>query len=188
MSATRIRATSAALVISVAACSGSQQSTALADYGRELEVSVAAMDTAIESANRTAEAGVPSLEKERARIEGFEAAIEGFLEALTSLDPPEAFEALHARAIIVIGDLRDVTVTLGQALDSATTIDEWSDILQGPIGEELREADQRSVELCLQVQDFFDSGVGRAANFASPWLRTSTQQPVDIDLGCPVTS
>lgn len=187
MSTVQLRAWSVAAAMIMAACGGQpQQSSVAADYAKEVERLVGVMNAAIDAHDREAESGLPSIEKERARFDGSLQARNDFLEGAQALEPPPGFENLHGRATLVIEDLRDANAALADAAHAADTLDEWKEgAWLGPAGEVYRQADERALELCLQVQDFFDNGVDQAVEFASPWLRTSTvETPVDINLGC----
>jgi len=167
------------------ACGGSsQQAAGAALYADEVERLVTAMNASIDAHDAEANSGLPSIEKERVRFAGGLAARNDFLRAIGDLDPPASLAALHDNAVVVIEDLRDATEDLAEIAQSSQTHDEFVAAWQGTPGDAFREADRRSIELCMQVEDFLGDSVTQGVEFASPWMQSSAAQPVDINLGC----
>lgn len=169
----------------VVACGGSsQESPETAEYAKDIERLVGTMNATIDAHDSEADSGSPSIDKERVRFAGGLAARNDFLDGIADLDPPAALADLHANAAVVIEDLRDRTKDLADIADSAGTFDEFTAAWQGAPGDAFREADGRSIELCLQVETFFRDSVTQGVEFASPWMQTAAAQPLDINLGC----
>jgi hypothetical protein len=185
MSRTALLGLSVSLLLG--ACSGeAKQMSPVAASAREVQQLVTAMNGVVVAADAAANAGVASLEKERARFDTWLAARTAFLEALRDLEAPTSLEDLYARAIDIVADLRDATEELSDIAHSANTLDEmWAAMQAGPLAD-YEAADQRALSLCLEVQAAFIEKLQGAVAFTSPWLQGSGSSPeaIDVNLGC----
>lgn len=184
MPRTALRLSLLAALVFVACGGSTQESPEVAEYAKEIERLVGTMNATIDAHDAEANSGSPSIEKERVRFAGGLAARDDFLDDIADLDPPAALVDLHANAVVVIEDLRDRTKDLSDIAQSAATMDELTAAWQGAPGDAFREADSRSIELCLQVETFFRDSVTQGVEFASPWMQAAAGQPLDIKLGC----
>jgi len=176
-----------ATVVVVVACSGeTSQPPSGGEYAEEMEQLLSTLGAAI-SAIAEAQSNPPSIDAERASIDGQLMALDEFLNGFHALEPPAAFANDHARAAVAVQDLRDATKALADIAHSVDTLAELAAAFQGAPIEAAEEASERSWEMCRQAQAAFGEGVERAVEFASPWLQSATTERIEINLRCSVT-
>lgn len=179
----RLKIAGVLCVVVLAACGGG--SLTLSEYAAEAEDLVEVMAAEFGALDAEWESQPPSLEGARRYWEGRLAIRAEFLEAVRTLNPPDAVEAQHEAALDVFGRITAADETLAARVATFESIAEHWEWVDTPEGEAAEAVLEEVFAFCRASQAEFDATKDREALVDIPWLPSEASEVVSVAFGCP---
>ena len=166
--------------LSLSACSSPMS---LGEYAGEVEHLVETMNERLD-AGEPALAPDSNLEQAQAYFADRVDARREFLDAFTSLDPPDEVEDLHATALDIVTRLTSAESDLADLVAAAQTFDEARQVWTTPQGGVFEALDEEAQAMCAAAQRSLNATEDRDAFADTPWIPAEMKDVVEVTFRC----
>jgi hypothetical protein len=116
------------------------------------------------------------------RVDGYRKAVDD----LDAIDPPEPVADLHATFKEIMSTILIAEETRAKSANTLDSVEEITDVWEGPESQAVRIAEERAVVLCHAAQERFDETAEGAETLSDvPWMPSELKSAVRTALGCP---
>jgi hypothetical protein len=165
----------------VASCGGG--GLTLTEYAAEIESIVSDMNREVDAASVEIEAGGATPAQVQLAFERRGAARARFVDELSTLEPPDQAEELHAASSSIVARLRDAELAMAARAATTPGMDATA-IWQSPEFRALEDIDQEAIAFCELAQSAFDDTAEREAFRGSSWMPPELKEVVDVAFRC----